>query len=389
MRLVLCAGEASGDILGAGLIEAIRERCPEARFEGIAGPRMQALGCRSLIPMEKLSVMGLVEVAGRYLELLPQRRALARRFIEDPPDAFIGIDAPDFNLSLERNLRRAGIPTVHYVSPSVWAWREYRVKTIRRSVDLMLVLFPFEQAFYRRHGIQVELVGHHLADRIPMQVDPLAARESLGLPRDAQVVALLPGSRLSEVNPLSGPMLEAALWILRRRPDVQFLVPLATPAVRQLFQAKLALVASRPGAQGLTARVRCLDGESHAAMSASDVVLLASGTASLEALLLKRPMVITYRTHPLTWAIGRRLLKVPYVGLPNLLAGEEVSPELLQDRATPQALGAAVLGLLDRPEQRARQVSRFDRIHRELRRNASKRAADAVLALVGTGGGGR
>ena len=380
MRVVICAGEASGDILGAGLIAAIREQVPEAVFEGIAGPRMQAEGCSSVYPMERLSVMGLVEVAGRYLEILPKRRQLARRFVADAPDVFIGIDAPDFNLGLEAMVRRAGIPTVHYVSPSVWAWREYRLRGIRRSVDRMLVLFPFEKRYYRERGIHAVLVGHHLADTIPEHVDRERERSELGLDQEGPMLALLPGSRMSEVLPLSGILVRTAAWLHARRPGLRFIVPLASPRIRSCFEA--ALWAQAPaGAASLRRAMVLIDGQSRRAMAASDVVLLASGTATLEAALLQRPMVITYRTHPLTWAIGRRMLKVPHVGLPNLLAGEEVVPELLQNRARPSMLGATVASLLDSPQARQRQLRHFSRIHRSLRLDASRRAAGAVLDL--------
>jgi lipid-A-disaccharide synthase len=375
MRIAIFAGETSGDVLGAGLIAALRERLPAARFEGIAGPRMLALGCESLYPMDRLAVMGLVEVAGRYPEIMRLRGRLARRYLADPPDVYIGIDAPDFNLHLQMRLRRAGIPTVHYVSPSVWAWRRYRIRKIRAGVDRMLVLFPFEQAFYAGHGVDARFVGHPLADAIEGSEDTAAARRRLGLPARVPVVALLPGSRMMELDALADVMVGAAHWLAGRREAVRFVVPLVDYATRQRFQRAIDVSPGR-------AQFALLDGDAHTAMEAADVVLLASGTASLEALLLDRPMVITYRTHPLTWAIGRRLLHVPHVGLPNLLAGRAIVAELLQGDATPRRLGAEVLALLDSGAARAAQREAFRGIAHSLRNDASARAADAVVDLL-------
>ena len=374
-RVGIVAGEVSGDRLGAGLIRALRERCPGARFEGIGGPQMTAAGCRSHYPMERLSVMGLTEAAVRYLELLPVRARLARTYLRDPPDVFVGVDAPDFNLALEGRLRRAGIKTVHYVSPAVWAWRSYRVHAIRRAVDLMLTLFPFEERFYAERGVRARFVGHPIADDIPRAPDQGVARRRLGVPKDAEVIALLPGSRLTEVGMLAAPMIGAAGWLARRRPRLHFLVPLANPITRRAFERVLA----RDG-QGLS--VQILDRQAWPAMAAADVILLASGTAALEAMLHKRPMVITYRTMRLTWAIGRRMLHVRHVGLPNLLAGRTLVPELLQDYAVPRHLGAAVLMLLERPELNRSLRSEFERIHDRLRNDADRRAAEAVIEVI-------
>ena len=375
MRVALVAGEMSGDRLGAGLIRAIKERRPHARFEGIAGPAMIDEGCRSLYPMERLSVAGLAEAVPRYLALLPVRARLARAWIADPPDLFVGVDAPDFNLALERRLRGAGVRTVHYVSPSVWAWRRYRVRKIARAVDLVLALFPFEPDFYARRGVEATFVGHPSADAIPAPPDREAARKRLNLPRNADVVALLPGSRLSELSQLAGPMVEAARWLAARRERTRFVVPLVSAVLRRRFETVL-----EEHGRGL--EVRMLDGDSWTAMAAADVVLLASGTATLEALLHRRPMVITYRTLPLTWAIGRRLLHVSQVGLPNLLAGRALVPELLQDRATGGHLGAAVLRYLEHPFALVALEAEFAAIHRALRNDADRSAADAVLRLL-------
>lgn len=374
MRVFIAAGETSGDLLGAALMEAIRHRRPEVSFEGISGPRMQQRGCPSVYPMERLSVMGLFESFGRYPELIPMRRRLAARLIANPPDVFVGIDAPDFNLSLELALRAAGVPTVHYVSPSVWAWRRYRLRKIARAVDRMLVLFPFERDFYRAHNVPVRFVGHPMADEIPLESDTGAARRDLGLDREREWIALLPGSRASEVRYLAEPMVLTARWLARRRPGIGFVVPIVGPEVRVLFEDAL----RRHGA-GL--ELRLVDGRGREVMAASNAVLAASGTATLEALLLKRPMVITYRTMGLTWLIGRRMLHVDHVGLPNLLAGEEIVPELLQHDAQPDRLGAALLRYLESPELVDALTARFSGIHHSLRNDASTRAAEAVLEL--------
>ena len=362
-------------MLASGLIEALRARVPGARFEGIAGPRMLAAGCETLYPMERLSVMGLFEVFGRYLELIPVRRQLARRFTENPPDAFIGVDAPDFNLSLELALRGAGVKTVHFVSPSVWAWRRYRLNKIARAVDMMLALFPFEPPIYDAHSIPVRFVGHPLADEIAMRTSRDAARARLSLDPGARIVALLPGSRVSELRRLAEPLARTARWVHQRRPEVRFVAPLVDGTMRDFFSRALAEHAPD---------IRCdlLVGASRDAMAASDVILLASGTATLEALLLKRPMVITYRTMHLTWILGRAMLHVDHVGLPNLLAGARLVPELLQDDATPERLGPALLDRLDHPGRQRHVLEEFDRIHRALRNDAYTKAAEAVLEVV-------
>lgn len=375
MRIALIAGESSGDYLGEGLIEALRRRHAQATFEGIAGPRMLRAGCTSLYPMERLSVMGLFESFGRYPELIPLRRRLIRRFIENPPDAFVGIDAPDFNLSIELALRRAGVPTVHYVSPSVWAWRRYRLRKIARAVDLMLTLFPFEQKFYVDAGVQARFVGHPLADRIDLQVDARAARCQLGLPQAGDIVALLPGSRMSEVTRLAEPMAAAAKWLARRRPQVEFVIPLSDAGARACFEAAAA-------GHGIRERCHVVEGRSRLVMSAADAVLLASGTATLEALLLKRPMVITYKVMPLSWHIARHIVHVKHVGLPNLLAGRFLVPEMLQAQAEPARLGAELLRLLELPGLRQRLNAEFGRIHELLRNDANERAADGVLSVI-------
>lgn len=381
MRIAIIAGEASGDFLGAGLIRAVRARYPGARFEGIAGPRMTAAGCEALYPMERLSVIGVLATLHRYRELRDVRKRLIRRFVDDPPDLFVGVDAPDFNLSLELALHRAGISTVHYASPQVWAWRKYRLPKIRRAVDMMLTLFPFEEKFFRDRGVKARFVGHPLADIIPDRIDQSAARASLGLAPEGEIVAILPGSRLSEVSLLAEPMVRAARWLAGHRPGVVFVVPLVNDQARDRFESVLSQFGDCPP-------MTLLSGGARDAMAAADAVLLASGTASLEALLLKRPMVITYRLGRLSWWIASLVVKVPFAGLPNLLAGRALVPELLQHEAEPQKLGAALLQYLENPTRAAALREEFARIHGVLRNNADERAADAVLEVMGVPVGG-
>ncbi len=376
LRIALVAGETSGDMLGAGLMRALLELHPNIEFEGIGGPRMAAEDCKTLYPMERLAVTGLTEVLGRLRELLGMRRQLAGYFIRRPPDVFIGIDAPDFNLGLEQRLREAGIPVVHYVSPSVWAWRQYRVRKIARSVDLMLTLFPFETEIYRRHGIPVACVGHPMADEIDLQPDPRPARERLGLP-DTPVIALLPGSRENEVRRLGPLMLQVAQWCLQQRPQLGFVAPMAGAGVRALFERQIA-------EQGNALPLTLYDGNARELMRAADAVLLASGTATLEAMLLKKPMVVCYRLSPLSFWLMRQLVKVEHVSLPNLLAGRALVPELLQRDATPENLGRALLQALDGVGQ-AERLEHYRAIHRDLRKDASRRAAERVLGLIGRG----
>ncbi|MGF1614584.1 MAG: lipid-A-disaccharide synthase [Gammaproteobacteria bacterium] len=374
LRVAIVAGEPSGDALGAGLLRALAVHHPALEIEGIGGEQMIRAGCRSLYPLERLSVMGLVEVLGRYPEILRLRRRLVARWLADRPDVFIGIDAPDFNLAVEAQLRRAGIAAVHYVSPQVWAWRRYRMRGIARAVDCMLILFPFEEVVYQHHQVPVRYVGHPLADQIPMRVAPIAARQSLGLAVDGEVVALLPGSRRQEIQRLAPTMMATARWLLVRRQGLRFVLPVAAPMAD--YVAKLA----RSLGQGLP--LTLVEGEARTAMAAADVVLVASGTATLEALLLKRPMVIAYRTAWLTYHLAKALVQVRHVGLPNLLAGRSLVPELLQNQANPSMLGAAVLQWLERPQQRAALQGEFDRIHTSLRQGGDERAAEAVLELL-------
>ncbi|WP_416427547.1 lipid-A-disaccharide synthase [Pseudomonas sp. App30] len=370
LRVALVAGEASGDILGAGLMQALKARHPDIEFMGVGGPLMEAQGLVSEFPMERLAVMGLVEVLGRLRELLARRKLLIQTLIERKPDVFIGIDAPDFTLNIELKLRQAGIKTVHYVSPSVWAWRQKRVLKIREGCDLMLTLFPFEAKFYEEKGVPVRFVGHSLADTIPLQADRAQARAEIGLPLDGQVVALMPGSRGGEVGRLGELFLDAAQRLLAQRPGLRFVLPCANAARRAQIEAMLV---------GRDLPLTLLDGQSHRALAACDAVLIASGTATLEALLYKRPMVVAYRLAGLSYWILKRMVKSPYVSLPNLLAQRMLVPELLQDAATPEALVQTLLPLLDNGQA---QTQGFDDIHRTLRRDASNQAAEGVLALL-------
>lgn len=370
LTVALVAGEASGDILGAGLMQALRAQHPNVRFIGVGGTRMEAQGLKSYFPLERLAVMGLVEVLGRLPELLARRKRLLETLVEARPDVFIGIDAPDFNLDLALKLRRRGIKTVHYVSPSVWAWRQKRVLKIRDACDLMLTLFPFEAKFYDAHQVAVRFVGHPLADTIPLEADRSAARAALNLPQDGLIVALMPGSRGGEVGRLGELFLSAADRLRAMRPGIRFVVPCASPERRAQLEQLLV---------GRDLPLTLLDGHSHEALAACNAVLIASGTATLEALLYKRPMVVAYSVAPLTFRILKRLVKSPYVALPNLLAQRLLVPELLQDAATPEAMAQLLSPLLDNGDI---QTEGFDAIHRTLRCDASSQAAQAVLELV-------
>ena len=377
MKLAIVAGETSGDLLGAGLIRCLRERYPGIEVEGIGGDRMQAEGCVSLFPMERLSVMGLVETLGRLRELIGIRSRLIRRWLDEPPVLFVGVDAPDFNLALANRLRKAGIKTAHYVSPSVWAWRRYRVKKIVNALDLIMVLFPFESAFYEGHAMPVKFVGHPLADAIPDRVSKSEARDQLGLEPGAELVALLPGSRHTEMRLLGDMLVKTAEWLLAERPQLRFVAPMVNAGLRRSFETMLAN-------SSIAAAIDLVDGDARTAMAASDVVLLASGTATLEAMLLKRPMVVTYRINPVTYALVHRVIasNISSVGLPNLLAGKALVPELLQADATPEALGRAVQEFLQHPERVAALEREFQTLHEQLRCDASRSAAAAVAGLL-------
>lgn len=376
MHIGIVAGELSGDQLGAGLIRVLRSQFPQAKIEGIGGPQMLAAGFHSLWPLETLSVMGLVEVIKHFPRLKQCRDSLRDHFLRQRPDVFIGIDAPDFNLGLECALKAAGIPTVHYVSPSVWAWRQYRWRKIARAVDLMLTLLPFEAEYYQRHQIPVRFVGHPLADEIPWTVDKLATRVHLGLPTEGVWVALLPGSRYHEVRQLGVPFLHTARWLLTRRPDLRFIVPVANHSLRILLTQQIAQVAS-------DLPLTLLAGQSHEAMAAADVILTSSGTATLEAMLLKRPMVVAYRLAHLTYWIARFLVHIPYFSLPNLLAQQRLVPEFLQYQVIPESLGLAVLHWLENPAEVEALQSHFTELHHHLHLSASQQAAQAVISVMG------
>jgi lipid-A-disaccharide synthase len=375
LTIALVAGETSGDILGAGLIRALKARHPDARFVGVAGPRMQAEGCEAWYEMEELAVMGIVEVLERLPRLLKIRRDLTQRFTELQPDVFVGIDAPDFNITLEGRLKRAGIRTIHYVSPSVWAWRQKRVFKIGRNTNLVLAFLPFEKAFYDRFNVPCRFIGHTMADAMPMQPDKLAARRDLGIADDAICLGLLPGSRGAEVEMLSADFLRAAQLLRQRYPTLEIVVPLVNAKRRQQFEQIKAEVAPE-------LPMHLLDGKGREAMIASDAAILASGTAALECMLAKCPMVVGYRMKPFTFWLAKRLVKTPYVSLPNLLAGRELVKELLQDECQPQALAAALEPLLHAGPERDALLSTFNELHAQIRWNADEQAADAVLEIA-------
>jgi len=377
LRMGLVAGEASGDTLGAALIETLHARIPGLRCAGIAGPKMQRAGCEAWESAEALSVMGLTEVLRELPRLLRLERHIRARLLRDPPDVFVGIDSPEFNLRLAARLKAAGIPTVQYVSPQVWAWRQRRVANIHRAVDLVLCLLPFEQRFYVDRGVEAVFVGHPLADAIPLEPDRQAARAALGLDPAASIVALLPGSRRGEVSRLAADFAATVRWLAERRPGLEFVAPLTTAATRECLAAALAR-----GAPGV--RVRLLEGDAQRALTAANVALVASGTATLEATLCKRPMVVVYRLGALTAALLKRLklVKSRYFAQPNLLADRRLVGEYFQEQIVPATIGAELMRWLDDGEARERLEQEFLRLHLALRREASARAADAVLALV-------
>lgn len=372
----IVAGEASGDLLGSHLIKALKRLRPDLEFVGIAGPKMQAEGAVSLFPMERLAVRGYFEVLRHLFGLLRMRRQLVAHFRKHPPDLFIGIDAPDFNLGLERRLKSSGIRTVHYVSPSIWAWRGGRMRKIRRAVSHVLALFPFEVPLYEKARVPVTFVGHPLADMLPLEPDHAGARRELKLPPEKVVVAMLPGSRQSELQYMAVLFVKTALQILEQVPEAHFLVPLVTRETRWQFEEAI------HAAGGAELPMTLLFGHAHLAMEASDVVLVASGTATLEAALLKRPMVITYRMSPLSWQILRHMNYLPYVGLPNVLAGRKLVPELLQQDATPEKLADALMKLVYDREAQAEIKREFSGIHTRLRQNTEEKAAQCILGLL-------
>ena len=378
LRIALCAGEASGDLLGAGLIDELRKRFPHAEFAGIGGPKIRAAGLHAWHDAQELAVMGLTEILSHLPRLLRLRKSFRQKVLDWQPDVFIGIDAPDFNLGVEKWLKARGVRTVHYVSPSVWAWRESRAERIGESADRVLCLFPMEPRIYARHGVDAVFVGHPLADEIPLSPDKKAERTRLGVQDNAHVLAVLPGSRLGEIQRMLPVFLDAAALLTQAIPGLQLLIPAANNECRVAIDAELAARTN----DAVNAQV--LDGDAQAAMIASDCVLLASGTAALEAMLCKRPMVIGHRISPLTYRIVKTfgLLKSAHVSLPNVLAGEALVPEFLQDDCTPKHLAAAVNHWLDDVDAVNALLPRFAAIHRELKQDASARAADAIAAML-------
>lgn len=382
MRIAIVAGEVSGDILGARLIESLKKLYPHAIFEGIAGPEMQAAGCKSLYAMERLSVMGFSEVVSRLFELLNIRRELLRRWKQKPPDLFVGIDAPDFNLKLEKELHQANILAVHYVSPSVWAWRQSRVKKMVGNMDLMLTLFPFEVDFYKKYQVPAIFVGHPLADEIPLEVDQLAARKSLGLPADKFILAVLPGSRMGEIKRIAPDFIRGIRALHRKHPEWLFVVPLVNAKIKAAFdQLKQEIAPEVP--------VVYLDGQSRQVMAASNQVLMASGTAVLEGMLINRPMVAAYRMATFTVGVIRffKMVKSPFYTLPNNLADEYLVPELMQEALCETNIVREVeQQYSEDAEKRQYRQNRFSQIHQQLRQNASECAAKALHELLASRG---
>lgn len=373
LTVALVAGETSGDILGAGLIRSLKKHHPNIQFVGIAGPQMQAEGCKAWYEMEELSVMGIVEVLGRLRRILAIRRDITKRLIELKPDIFIGIDAPDFNLSLEGKLKQAGIKTIHYVSPSVWAWKQKRVFKIKRNTNLILAFLPFEKAFYDKFDVPCRFIGHKMADDIPLEPDQTAMRQQLGIPLDCQCLALLPGSRHAEVTLLSEPFLKAAQLLRDKFPDLHIVVPLANEKRRQEFEQIKAEIVPQ-------LNVQLLDGHAREAMIASNAAILASGTVALECMLAKCPMVVGYKMKAFTFWLAKKLIKTPYVSLPNILAGKEIVPELLQHDCTPENIANHVLPFLESDNTELKAT--FLALHKQIRCNADEQAAQAVLDVL-------
>lgn len=373
LRIGIIAGEVSGDILAAGLMRELKKRYPDCQFVGIAGPQMQSIGIETLFEMEELSVMGLVEVLGRLPRLLSVRKQVIRYFLDNPPNIFIGVDAPDFNINVELKLKRAGIKTVHYVSPSVWAWRQNRIHKIKAATNLVLAFLPFEKAFYDKHQAPCRFIGHTMADAIPMDTESSSAKIALGLNADKPVLAVLPGSRNAEVGLLSEPFLKACLLLKAKFPELQFAVPLVNERRKEQFLAVKEIVAPELD-------MKLVDGQARLVMSAADVILLASGTATLEAMLVKRPMVVGYKVKPFSYWLAQKLVKIRTFSLPNLLAGETLVPELIQDECTPEKLADSVAGYLTKDNQEL--LGRFRELHSLIRRNADVQAATAVIDVI-------
>jgi lipid-A-disaccharide synthase len=373
LTVALVAGETSGDILGAGLIRALKKHHPNIEFVGIAGPQMQAEGCQAWYEMDELSVMGIVEVLGRLRRILSIRRDITQRLIQLKPDIFIGIDAPDFNLSLEGKLKQAGIKTIHYVSPSVWAWKQKRVFKIKRNTNLILAFLPFEKAFYDKFDVPCRFIGHKMADDIALNPNQHTMRQQLGIPLNSRCIALLPGSRHAEVALLSAPFLKAAILLRKRYPDLHIVVPLVNAKRRQEFEQIKAEIAP-------TLDVQLLDGHAREAMIASNAAILASGTVALECMLAKCPMVVGYKMKPFTFWLAKKLIKTPYVSLPNILAGKAIVPELLQQDCTPENITNHIISFLESDNSILKET--FLSLHNQIRCNADEQAAQAVIDVI-------
>jgi len=374
-KIGILAGEASGDLLGAKLIQALREHIPHLQIEGIGGPAMAAAGCESLFDIERLAVMGFVEPLLRLPDLIKLRHDLIQHFLKNPPDVFIGIDAPDFNIGLELKLRQAGIPTVHYVSPSVWAWRQYRVHKIAKAVDLMLTLLPFEAKFYEQHHVPVRYVGHPLASQIPLDPDKIAARRSLCIEEASTYIALLPGSRRQEIRYMAEPFLRAAYLAWKQRPHLRFITAHVNEQRYQEFYECYKKIAPDLPLEFFTRR-------SQDVMAAADVVVVTSGTSTLETMLYKKPMIIAYRMSKLTYQLAKLLVKTPYVGLPNLLADELLVPELIQDAVNPETICNMMFDYLDHPEKVQTLKNKFTEMHHALRKDSASSVSDAIFEII-------
>lgn len=375
MKIGIVVGEVSGDNLAVNLIRALRSLYPDLTFEGILGPALLKEGGQSLYPMERLSVMGLIEPLGRLPELFRIRRHLFQHFCDNPPDFFIGVDAPDFNLGLEKKLKAHGIPTVHYVSPSVWAWRQGRIKGIKKSVDLMLTLFPFEAKFFEDHEVPVCFTGHPLADQIPLEVNTIEAKKVLGFDVSKPVIALLPGSRKGEIKYLAEIFIRSAQLCFKKQKNLQFVMPLVSEAHKATLEHLHQTIAPE-------VPIKMILGDAHLAMSAADAVLVTSGTATLEVMLHKKPMILAYRMHPINFYIAKRVVKLSYIALPNLLAGKVIVPEFIQNDATPEKLSTALLQLLSSDFDRTSLVAKFREIHLRLKKKASEVAARAIQGVM-------
>ncbi len=375
LRIGIVTGEPSGDNLGAALIQSIKKKYPDVVIEGIGGEKLTSQGCNSLYDMERLSVIGIFEILGRYFELLGMQRSIKKYFMQHPPDVFIGIDSPDFTLSIEKTLRKEGIKTVHYVSPSVWAWREHRLKTIAKSTDLMLILFPFEEHYYKKNDIPVKFVGHPLANEIPLINDHIAARKELNLDAGKYTVALLPGSRPGEISRLTEPFLNACKICHKKQSNLRFICGLRDQRASNLFLSIKEKIAPE-------LKVELYVGKTRSVLAAADCVLLASGTATFETLLMKRPMVVAYKANWFTYKLIMSLLKVPYVSLPNLLAGERLVAELLQNDCEPEKLAASLFEFINDENKSHELITRFTEIHKTLIHDDQNSAGNAVLNLL-------